>query len=236
MSSKFIILDVEGYQTCKPYNVGWIVGDKDGNVYAEHNFAVMPACFDNMIEKAEKASVKGLAVAHKMAHNNIREICYDSFGKYEKVFDFDTVFGALLTDITKFGCKRIWAYNCTFDKGALERLFNEQQFEILNNLVTFCDIIPAILHTYLLSKEYVEFCKDNGFLTEKGNIQTKAEVVYRFLTGNTKYIEEHTSLADVRDEYFILRCAMEKAKSPKHKPCQAWKILRQFCEVNDIEI
>lgn len=234
--NNFIVLDVEGYQTCKPYNVGWIVGNKNGDIVASHDYAIMPAAFDNMCEKADKQAVKGLAVAHAMAYNNIKEICYDSIGKYEKVYESDSVFGSLLADITKYGVKRIWAYNCTFDKGALNRLFNEQQFEIINNLVTFCDIIPAILHTRLLCTEYVEFCKANGFITEKGNVQTKAEVVYRYLTGDINYIEAHTGLADVKDEFFILCEAMRATKNPKYKPCQAWKIIKQFCEVNDIQI
>lgn len=236
MGAPFIVLDVEGYSTCKPYNIGWIVGNKKGEIFVERNFACMPACFDNLIEKANKASVKGLATAHTMAHNNIKEICYDSVGKYEKVFDFDSIFGQLLTDITKYGIKRIWAYNCTFDKSALERLFNEQQFTILSSLVAFCDIIPAILYTRLLCPEYIEFCKTNGFVTEKGNIQTKAEIVYRYLTGDMEYVEEHTGLADVKDEFFILRKAMETTKSVKRTPCQAWKVIKQFCEVEGIYI
>ena len=65
----------------------------------------------------------------------------------------------------------IWAYNCPFDKSSIKRLFGED-WEMINNLVTFYDIIPAILYTKLLTKKYVNFCNNNGYVTAKGNIQT----------------------------------------------------------------
>ena len=32
---KFIVLDIEGMSNCRPYNVGYIVGDKKGNIYLD---------------------------------------------------------------------------------------------------------------------------------------------------------------------------------------------------------
>lgn len=30
---RFIVLDVEGQQTCRPYNVGYIIADRYGKIY-----------------------------------------------------------------------------------------------------------------------------------------------------------------------------------------------------------
>ena len=233
---KFIVLDVEGYATCKPYNIGWLVGDKSGLTHRERSFAVMPAVWDNIVYKTEKQNVKGLQVAHEMTHRNIEEILCDDIGKYEKVYNSDSIFSALVEDITEFDIKRIWAYNCNFDRSAIDRLLNESQRTIINHTITWCDIIPAILHTRLLNRDYIEFCKSNNFLTDKGNIRTKAETVYKYLTNNLNFEERHTGLEDVKIEYEILLSAMKSTKNVKRKPCQAWKIIQQFCECEGIYI
>ena len=232
----FIVLDVEGYSTCKPYNIGYIVGNKRGEILEKKSYALMPCVWDNLEYKYRTANVEGLKGAHEMAHNNIKEILCVDDKKYNKLFDNNKFFGDFLTDITKYEVKRIWAYNCTFDRGALERLFNEQQSQIVNNLVTFCDIIPAILHTKLLNEDYINWCKENNFLTAKGNVQTKAEVVYRYLTGNLEFVEEHTGLADCMIEYQILLEAMKTSNNVKYAPCQAWKVIQKFCESEGIYI
>lgn len=236
MAKKFIVLDVEGYSNLRPYNIGWVVADKNGTIYTAHNVACMPSVEDNLIERITKQNNASLETANIMAQKNIHEILTDTKNKYEKVFGIDEIFNMLLTDITAHEIKRIWAYNVTFDRSALARLFSSEQFEILSNLVCFCDIITAITHTYLLSKDYVKFCIENDFITAKKNVRSTAEIVYRYLFNDLTFEEEHTGLADVMIELKILTKAIEKAKSPKRKPCQAWRLLRQFCEVNDIII
>lgn len=236
MSKKFIVLDVEGYSACRPYDVGFQVVDKSGKVYERYSVAVMPAVFDNMCYKSDLLHVESLKTAHEMAHRNIEEILNDTQGKYIKCFNIEKFWTAFISIIQKYNIKRIWAYNCSFDSSALNRLFGEEKFSILCSMVEFCDIIPAILYTRLLNEDYINFCKSNGFITAKGNIQTKAEVVYKYLTNNVNFEEEHTGLADVQIETEILLTAMNETKHPRRRPCQAWKIIREFCAVNDIDL
>lgn len=233
---KFMVLDVEGYSTCRPYDVGFRVVDKSGKVYEEYSVAFMPAIFENLCEMCRHHNNDGMRSANEMAHKNIQEILSDKDGKYKKCYSADNFFYCFMAILTKYSIKRIWAYNCTFDKGAIYRLFGEERFNIISNLVTWCDIIPAITYTYLLSADYVEFCKSNNFITEKGNIRTKAEVVYRYLTGDINFIEAHTGLEDTKIETFILLTAMGKTKNPHYTPIQAWKVIKEFCECEGIEM
>lgn len=233
---KFIVLDVEGYSTCRPYDVGFKVTDKSGKTWEEWSCAIMPSILENLDYKYRHTQCSDLADANRMATCNIEEIMNDNSGKYVKIFSVEKFFNGLLSIISKYQIKRIWAYNCTFDKKALERLFGEEKFSILTNLVEFCDIIPAILYSKLLCKDYVQFCKKNGFITDKGNVQTKAEVVWKYLSGNLDFSEAHTGLEDVQIETKILLEALNETKSPKRKPCQAWKILREFCLENSEEL
>lgn len=231
---KFIVLDVEGYSDCRPYDVGFQVVDKSGNIYEEYSVSIMPAVEENLLKFYERRDTISLKSANEMAHRNIHEILTDTQGKYLKCYDIERFFKALLSVIVKYKVTEIWAYNVTFDRSALRRLFGEENFSILSEMVNFCDIIPAILYTKLLTKKYVKFCHENGYLTDKGNLQTKAEVVYRFLTGNNSFEEEHTGLADVKIETEILLAALKAKKKLHKKPVQSWKILHDFCTLKKL--
>ena len=87
-----------------------------------------------------------------------------------------------------------------------------------------------------MSKSYIEFCKGHGFMTEKGNVQTKAEVVYKYLTNNLDFEEEHTGLADVLIEYRILLTALKAHKKIDWKPCPAWKLLKTYADEKGISL
>lgn len=236
MAKKFMVLDVEGYSTCKPYDLGFKITDKHGTTYAEYSIAIFPAVYENMIYKAEHRNNSKLTAAHTMAHKNISEICNDTNGKYIKCFNIESLFTAFVKILQEHNIKRIWAFNCSFDRSALLRLFGEEKFSIIQSMVEFCDIATAILHTRLINSDYVNFCKTHNFMTEKGNVRTTAEVIYKYLFDNLGFTEEHTGLADVQIETQILTEAMKACKSVKRKPCQPWKILREFCVLNDIDL
>lgn len=223
---KFIVLDIEGMSNCRPYNVGYIVGDKKGNIYTENSVALPSCIFENL---------NNCYHAKEMTHKNIQEILNDienSTRKY-KYSSINILFNELLEDITKYNIKEIWSYTL-FDRAGLKRLFGEDNFKILESLVCFYDIIPAILYSRLLTKKYVKFCKKNNFLTEGGNISTKAEIVHRYLTGDLQFEEEHTGLADCKIEYKILLSAMQSKKKLHKENVCAWRVLKKFCEVNGI--
>ena len=125
-----------------------------------------------------------------------------------------------------------------FDKAALKRLIGEQNFTELCKKVAFYDIVPMIMPK-LLTKKYVKFCLKNRYITKANNLQTTAEIVYRYLFNNVNYIERHLGLQDALDEYQILYNAFKQKKklikeyTSKPKP---YIRLKQFCEVNGIEI
>lgn len=227
---KFIVLDVEGMSVARPYNIGWIVADNTGKIYETFSCALPVAFWENL---------QNCLHAQTMTHNNIQEILQDfEMPEESKKYQYckiNDVFKKLLSTITEWRIKEIWAYNCPFDKSSLKRLFKED-FKILDNLVTFYDIIPAILHTRLLSNKYIAFCNKNGFITQKGNVQTRAEVVYKYLKNDLNFEEEHTGLSDCYCELEILCCAMKSGKKFKYKnSTPAWIELKQFCEVQNLE-
>lgn len=229
---KIIVLDVEGYSTCRPYNVGYIVADLYGNVYRKRSFALLPCIWENIVSMVNSRS------AEEMTKKNIEEILKDiELPKHKRKYQpispekFADIFTA---DVQNFKVKRLFAYNVNFDKGSIKRLLGVEKFMALN--LEYCDIISGIVCTRLLTKQYVEFCKAHGFITEKGNVMTKAEIVIKYLTGNLDYEEEHTGLADVMDEYLILLTALSAHKKIDWKPCVAWRLLKNFADEKGIAL
>ena len=220
---KFMVLDVEGQATCQPYDIGYIIGDKEGNIKRRRSFALL----EYMPINAEHA--KKNDVCRLMTGINHEAILLDKNQvKWKKVTkeQFVKIF---FQDIQDFDIDEIWAANVKFDKGSLSRLLTNEEFGILCKKVEFMDILEAITQTKLLTQKYLKFCKENGFLTDKGNFQYKVEVVYRYLTNNINFVEEHTGLSDVMVEYDILRTAMKSGKKYREKlKSPIWKILKDF--------
>ena len=57
---------------------------------------------------------------------------------------------------------------------------------------------------YKNDQKYGEFCYNNDFLTKRGQRRYTAEILYRFLTNNLDFVEEHTGLEDAEIEAQIL--------------------------------
>jgi hypothetical protein len=112
--------------------------------------------------------------------------------------------------IADFEIVGAYAYNSPFD----DRVFkwNCDWYKIKNpfdNIPIFD--IRGYVHKYIaFTQEYKDFCEKYGYFTESGNYSTTAETVYRFITNNTDFIEEHTALADSEIEYEILQYCLNK--------------------------
>lgn len=220
MSKNIIVLDVEGMSGKRPYNIGFLVADLKGHIYEEYSFAIMPAIWENL-----ETAIKTVQIAPKeMTHKNIQEILQNN-KKYQwaTIEDFITKINEV---IAKYNIKEIWAYNCIFDKTAVSKLCN------LN--VVWLDIWSAIVMTKCLTRKYVKFCRKHGFITEKGNCKTSAEVVYAYLTNDEDFEEEHTGLSDCHIEYEILLTAKKTKKKIDGTLTQPWKLVKQFCEMNEL--
>ena len=66
------------------------------------------------------------------------------------------------------------------------------------------DFIGGITDT----EEYVAFCVANGYMTKANKPQTKAETLFRYITNNNDFIEDHMALEDSRIELDILMRAL----------------------------
>ena len=193
---KFVVLDVEGASICRPYNVGYVVTDKHGNIYHSRSVAIHPCIMENLQRKA-------LVGCEEMAHKNISEVESDCMRKYEHFFSIEEFHKVFMNDMEKFGIKTIWAYNCTFDKGAMKRLFLDCD-ENFTEKFEWLDIMTAILFTKLLTKKYVEFCslvKDGKTMADiMGKMQISRSTYFRFMRSYKEDLELDVAIDTAQEE------------------------------------
>lgn len=145
--------------------------------------------------------------------------------KTEKVLPWVKISETIATIIRQYRVTTISAYNLQFDYKAIkytDEMFNAEKAHMSKVLdhktkALLC-IYNLACETILDSDEYRNFCDEHGYLTEKGNYKTSAEIAYRFITGETEYDEKHTALSDSEDEKEILEyiCTHVKKETLKY--------------------
>ena len=69
--------------------------------------------------------------------------------------------------------------------------------------------IRGYAHHYICGDDFKKWCEEYEAFSESGNYSTTAENVYRYISGNTEFVEEHTALADSEIETEILLFALD---------------------------
>lgn len=226
---KFIVLDVEGMSGKRPYNVGYIIADRHGRIYAKHSFAFPAAIWENIAESLR------IGQAIEMTKKNIQEILLDA-DKPARKRKYKTMtsgeFTKLFTkEIRKHKIKRIFAYNVSFDKNAIFNLIDADAFDALG--VEWCDIISGLLPRFL-TERYVKFCLTNDYLSKTGIASYKAEIAYRYFFGDLNFVEEHTGLADTLIEYALLLIAFKSHKKLDFTPVCVWAKIKAFMKEHNL--
>jgi len=121
--------------------------------------------------------------------------------------------------------KFLSAFNLKFDVAALGYSFvkyaeanKAMDYEGLSKFITILDVGIVATLAANTSGEYVKFCLENNFTTEKGNIKTTAEVFYRYLLDDPTHMEKHMGKQDCIEEFEILsECYPMLSDSDKEK-------------------
>jgi hypothetical protein len=193
------------------YDCGWAVVDKKGRVYKTASYINANIFLD------EKELMQSAYYANKIPSywKDIKE------GK-RTLTSFYNIRKALLDDIALYGVTEVYAHNMRFDYGTLT---NTQRWLTKSKYRSFFPYNVRICDTLKMSRDilsnmpsYKRFCESNGYVTKRGNIQYTAEVIYRFITRDTDFIESHTALEDVMIEKEILAYCYKQHKKMR-KDC-----------------
>ena len=114
---------------------------------------------------------------------------------------------------------KIFAHNASFDVRAL----NNTCRVLSNNKIRYffpygmeiCDTLKMAHEVLGHDDEYVSWCKENGYMTKHDIPRPRltAEIIYRYITKDYDFNEEHTGLADVRIEKQIYEYLYKKNPS-----------------------
>lgn len=194
------------------YDLGYSIVDLHGNVYEERSFVITDTFFGEEERMNSSYYAQKLPQYRKdMAHGDrlprtwkeVREI--------------------VRNDMENYDINIVCAHNARFDYTTLnvtKKWLNEDY--MLPYGVEWWDTMKMVKSTIAKKKSYIKFCEENGYMTnhKTPRVQTKAEVVYRYLTNDTSFIESHTGLEDVRIEREILWACLKMHKKMDRK---LWK-------------
>ena len=215
------IVDVEtvGMKERKIINLGLVVGDNKGNILETKEWNVQ----NNIIAGYQMPTVWQFYLYNVTALKNPK-----------KVNTVKDVFIELIEVMKKYQALgydiEFWSYNANFDYNALmDNLENEgvklsEKQRKWFNYRWFC-IWNYASNVLMNRPSYRKFVYKNNFVSDKGNIKTSAEVCYRYISNDIKFIEDHTGLSDSIIEYKILMyCKRQRKKAVKHRTGAVWQI------------
>ena len=218
----YLVLDTEtaeGVEQPLPYDIGWAIMDKQGNIYALHSFAIYEV-FCGM-----KESMQSAYYAEKIP------TYWDEIKDTENIRElrsFWTIRKLLLDEMAMFGITEVWAYNMSFDKRALN---NDTRYISKSFLrwffpygTEFKCIWNFACETILKQKSFFGFVEENNLLSDCGNVRTSAEVAYMYMTDNANFEERHMGIDDVLIECQILsRCLRQNHKADTTPNSACWR-------------
>ena len=189
-----VVFDTETVSLEKPfcYNIGYtIVNVDNGKTLVKRDYVVEQVWHNPMLFiTAYYADKRDIYVAAMRSRKTV-------MAKYGYICQ------AMIRDFIKFEVAGAYAFNSPFDDKVFT--YNSDWFKCNNpfdNIPIFD--IRGYVHQFMIDDNFKKFCEDNGYFTDSGNYSTTAEVMYRYLTGNTDFIEEHTALSDSEIEAEIL--------------------------------
>lgn len=213
MTEKILVLDTETANTIEDalvYNVGAIITDRKGIVYDSFS-AVNSDVFFGKQELMQSAYYAAKIPQYlEQIRNNDTQVM--------TLYEIRAHIRAMME---KWNCKIVCAHNARFDYNALN---TTQRYETCSKYryflpygVTIWDTQKMAHDTICKQKRYIKFCAEHGFVTKTGRVHEKAETLYRYITKDISFQEEHKALEDVQIEIAILAHCFRQHKKMRKK-------------------
>lgn len=195
-----------------PYDIGFAVIDSKGNIYEKYSFV------NDDIFCEEFALMQSAYYAEKIPQY-IRDLA-NGKRQLKNTYEIRKILCDL---IQKYGCSFVVAHNSRFDYRALnniQRWTTKSKYRyFLPKDVEIWDTLKMARDVLLKMPTYIRFCEENGYMTKHKTPQPQltAEVIYRYITDNTDFEENHTGLEDVEIEIEIYKYLVKQHKKMRKK-------------------
>lgn len=214
MTEKFIVLDTETTNSIDDpiaYDIGWAVVDATGKVYQTYSFVVADVFLDAELMASAYFAEK-IPTYWEQIKSGERTLA--KFSTIRKIFH----------DCAKtFGVTKFFAHNMRFDyrsTNLTQRFLTSSKYRYFFPYgAEICDTLKMARQVLKNNEAYDNFCYDNQYLTKRGCKRYTAEIIYRFISNNLQFEEEHTGLADVLIEKEILAYCFHEFPEVK---CELW--------------
>lgn len=198
-------LDVANGQV---YDLGIQIVDKDGYIYDEYSIVNGDVFW-------------GMPEAMKEAYFSDKRPQYvaDILAGKRKVLNTWQMYKLVRNLCEEYNIKACVAHNARFDVKALNATMRYQTKSRCRWFFPYempmWDTMKMANDTICKQKRYKEFCEANGYMTNHATPQVRktAEIIWRYLTDDVTFEEEHTGLADVEIEAQIFAECIRQHKA-----------------------
>lgn len=193
---RIAIFDTETTNLERPfcYNIGYVIFDTEtGENLVEKDFVVEQVWHNiPLFSSAYYADKRPIYVDRMRARKTFLK-------KYGHITQ------EMCRDFKNFDVVGAYAYNSPFDEKVFN--FNCDWYKCINpfdNIPIF-DIRGYVHNKIAFTADYQAFCEANQLFTESGNYSTTAEALFRYISKQIDFEEEHTALSDSKIETEILK-------------------------------
>lgn len=212
----YLTIDTEtanGLEDPIVYDIGGCIHDKKGNIYETFSFIIYETFY------GMKDLMKSAYYANKIPQ-------YEAQIKSgeRKVVRFNTAKQKIKELCDEYEVKAIIAHNARFDYRSTTRtqryLTKSKYRYFLPYGIPIWDSLKMAKDTICKQPTYQKWCAKNNFLTKNGKPRATAEILYKYISGDIDFKEDHTGLEDVLIEIAIT-CKCIAQHKPMRKECFA---------------
>jgi len=220
----YLILDTETTNSTSqplPYDIGYAICDEYGNIELERSYCVAELFIHN------KPLLQTAYYAEK-----IPTYYEDMKLGVRKMKTLLNIRKQIFEDMRNYGITEVGAYNMNFDKRACNNSVRYETKSLIRwffpyETEFFC--IWNFACNTLCDEDFIKWAIENNFVSEKGNVQTSAEVVYRYITKQVDFVEVHKGLDDVKIETIIFaECNKKDNSADKSVRPNCWQKVQKL--------
>lgn len=225
-NTRIMVIDTETANThddcdmsdVQVYDCGWAICDIYGNVYETASYVNSDIFYGepDLMESAYYAKKIPGYIAELEAGTR-------------KLATLWQIRRAMFAAIERYGVEYVAAYNARFDANALNRTIQWVSKSFMRYFFRFgqvewLDIMKMAQDAVASTRNYKTWATDRGFTMRNGAPRKTAEMIYRYMTGEDDFKEEHTGLADVLIEVQIMAfCFSERDRRKVKMRTKLWE-------------
>lgn len=212
----YLTIDTETANTIEDpmmYDLGGAIHDRKGNVEETFSFIIYDVfCADRKLFDTAYYAEKRPLYERDLALG------------LRKIVSIFTARAYIADLCKKYNVKAIVAHNARFDYRStnytLRYVTKSKMRYFLPYGIPLWDTLKMAQDTICKQKTYERFCKKNGYCMKSGKVRATAEILYKYISGDNDFLEDHTGLEDVLIEKEIFAKCMAQHKKMKKS---AWE-------------